>query len=136
MQCIIWYKQLLLLLLTLAHLRLNRAHHRNHATWLGPEVQMTATLGLALTAFVVYMAHSHESQARRELQRAQCVAKELEKIAEAIRGNLSKHVSSVARFTHSCWSCSLSIAVARNSCTWPAEPMHTAKSADFPGRAK
>lgn len=57
---------LLLLLLTLAHLRLNRAHHRNHATWLGPEVQMTATLGLALTAFVVYMAHSHESQARRD----------------------------------------------------------------------
>lgn len=39
-----------------------------------------------------------ESQARRELQRAQYVAKELEKIAEAIRTNLTKHDLSVAKF--------------------------------------
>ncbi len=57
---------LLLFLLTLTHLRLNQVRHRHHATWLGPEVQMTATLGLALTAFVVYLAQSHESQSRRD----------------------------------------------------------------------
>lgn len=39
-----------------------------------------------------------ESQARRELLRAQAVAKELEKIAEVIRQNLTKHDASVARF--------------------------------------
>ena len=39
-----------------------------------------------------------ESQARRELQRAQLVARELEKIAEVIRQNLDKHEDSMSRF--------------------------------------
>ena len=41
---------------------------------------------------------TNESQARRDLKRAQSVAKELEKIAEAVRKNLATHSTSIARF--------------------------------------
>jgi diguanylate cyclase (GGDEF)-like protein len=39
-----------------------------------------------------------DSQARRDMKRAQSVAKELEKIAEAVRKNLATHSTSIARF--------------------------------------
>jgi len=39
-----------------------------------------------------------DAQARRELKRAQLVAKELEKISEAVRKHLASHSTSIARF--------------------------------------
>ncbi len=39
-----------------------------------------------------------EAQARRELKRAQCVAKELERIAESVRRGIATHHSSVLKF--------------------------------------
>jgi diguanylate cyclase len=41
---------------------------------------------------------ANEAQARRELKRAQAVAKELEQIAEAVRRSLATHHSSVLKF--------------------------------------
>ena len=41
---------------------------------------------------------TNESQSRRDLKRAQSVAKELEQIAEAVRKNLATHSTSIARF--------------------------------------
>jgi diguanylate cyclase (GGDEF)-like protein len=41
---------------------------------------------------------SHEAQARRELKRAQAVAKELERIAVAVRRSIATHHSSVLKF--------------------------------------
>lgn len=69
-----------------------------------PELPPPVALGaVAVLGYLVGrmrrgMGAKYESQARRELKRAQSVAKELEKIAEAIRQNLSKHDASVARF--------------------------------------
>jgi diguanylate cyclase len=68
--------------------------------------QLPATVALAAVAVLGYLVGrlrppyrgAVESQARRELLRAQSVAKELEKIAEAIRQNLSKHDTSVSKF--------------------------------------
>jgi diguanylate cyclase len=44
------------------------------------------------------LAEGEEGQARREMKRAQAVAKELEKIAELVRRHLATHHSSVVRF--------------------------------------
>ncbi len=65
-----------------------------------------ATVALAIVAVLGYFigrwqrwrSGALESQARREIERAQAVAKELEKIASAIRSNLVTHDASVARF--------------------------------------
>ncbi len=67
---------------------------------------LPGTVSLAVVAVIGYLIGrvrrskngKLEGQARRELLRAQAVAQELEKIAEAIRQNLTKHNSSVARF--------------------------------------
>lgn len=72
-------------------------------TW-SPNVP--ATVALSLVAVLGYVVgrwqRSHagalESQARREIARAQAVAGELEKIAEAIRHNLSTHDTTIAKF--------------------------------------
>lgn len=63
-------------------------------------------VALALVALIGYLigrrAHAGQEpsmvQARLELRRARAVAKELEQIAEAIRGSLGDHSTSLARF--------------------------------------
>ena len=68
--------------------------------------RLPATVALAAVAALGYLAGrwqrwrvgTLEGQARREIERAQTVAKELEKIASAIRNNLSTHNASVTRF--------------------------------------
>lgn len=67
---------------------------------------LPATVALAAVAILGYFvgrwqrwkSGGLESQSRREIARAQTVARELEKIAEAIRQNLSTHDASVTRF--------------------------------------
>lgn len=68
--------------------------------------QVPASVALAVVAVLGYFtgrwqrwkSSALESQALREIERAQVVAKELEKIATAIRCNLATHDTSVARF--------------------------------------
>ncbi|MBX7073225.1 MAG: GGDEF domain-containing protein [Pirellulales bacterium] len=59
---------------------------------------VVAVLGYFVGRLQLSRGAQLESQARRELMRAQVVAKELEKIAEVIRQNLTKHDTSVAKF--------------------------------------
>lgn len=78
--------------------------------WLNDLLQslphLPTSVALAAVAAVGYFVGSArsrhpsktEGQARRELLRAQTVAHELEKIAEAIRQNVSKHEASIAKF--------------------------------------
>ncbi len=57
-----------------------------------------AVLGYVMGRKNQYAAVSQEIQARREIKRAQGVARELESIAENLRRNLAAHHSSVGRF--------------------------------------
>lgn len=63
-----------------------------------------ALAAVALIGYLVGRANrekqiaSNEAQARRELKRAQAVAKELERIAEAVRRSIATHHSSILRF--------------------------------------
>lgn len=69
-------------------------------------IQIPAPVALGVIAVVGYLfgRSANKKQftdtvnARRELKRAQLVAKQLEKIAEVLRKDLAKHHSSVARF--------------------------------------
>jgi diguanylate cyclase (GGDEF)-like protein len=70
-------------------------------------VHLTTPVALAAVALIGYMVGqrkreqqhlSTEVQARRELKRAQAVAKELERIAVAVRRSIATHHSSVLKF--------------------------------------
>jgi diguanylate cyclase len=70
-------------------------------------MQLPVPVALAAVALIGYMVGrrkreqqhvSHETQARRELKRAQAVAKELERIAVAVRRSIATHHSSVLKF--------------------------------------
>jgi len=69
-------------------------------------VRVPIPLALALVALLGYLigrrarvpSSVSEQQSRRELRRAQLVAAELERIALAVRANLSKHQSSLGHF--------------------------------------
>ncbi len=69
--------------------------------------QMPTTFALALVAVLGYvighrrrvqLAVAESSNARREMKRAQAVAKDLETIAATLRRHLAQHHSSIARF--------------------------------------
>jgi diguanylate cyclase (GGDEF)-like protein len=68
--------------------------------------KLPTTVGLAAVAAIGYFFGrfrrgqrlGSELQARKEIERAQAVAKELESIAHAIRRNLALHESSIAKF--------------------------------------
>lgn len=68
--------------------------------------RLPTTVALAVVAAIGYFLGRRsrsrgvgaEYQARREIERAQAVAKELESIASAIRRNLSLHESSISKF--------------------------------------
>lgn len=59
---------------------------------------IVATLGYVLGRRTQTAGESIAAQSRRELRRAQAVARELEKIALTVRKNLAKHSSSISRF--------------------------------------
>lgn len=67
---------------------------------------LPAPVALAAVTVIAYLVgrlqrprtNKLEGQAKRELLRAQAVAHELERIADAIRQNLAKHNSSIAKF--------------------------------------
>ncbi len=70
-------------------------------------VHLPVPVALAAVALIGYLVGrrkgnqqkiSHEAQARRELKRAQAVAKELERIAVAVRRSIATHHSSVLKF--------------------------------------
>ena len=69
-------------------------------------IHLPTPVALATVALLGYLVgrrrraalEASDSQARRELKRAQSVAKELEKIAELVRRNLATHHASVVRF--------------------------------------
>ncbi|MEE9602045.1 MAG: GGDEF domain-containing protein [Thermoguttaceae bacterium] len=70
-------------------------------------VNMPTTVALALVALLGYLfgqrtrrmpANTDADEARRKLQRAEGIARELERIAETVRKNLAKHHASVAAF--------------------------------------
>ena len=70
-------------------------------------IQLPTPVALAAIALIGYLvarrrhdsSHlSNEAQARRELKRAQAVAKELERIAVAVRRSIATHHSSVLKF--------------------------------------
>jgi hypothetical protein len=70
-------------------------------------LQLPTPVALSIVALLGYIVgrrkqeHQHltgEVQARRELKRAQAVAKELERIAVAVRRSLATHHSSVLKF--------------------------------------
>lgn len=71
------------------------------------DVQVPTSLALAAVAVMGYMVGRWRSvppqnivaiESRREVKRAQLVARELEQIAEQVRVNLAKHHASVAQF--------------------------------------
>ncbi|HEX3872420.1 MAG TPA: GGDEF domain-containing protein [Pirellulales bacterium] len=75
--------------------------------YLGSIPQIPTTLALAVVAVMGYLlgwrrkvqlAVADSSNARRELKRAQAVAKDLETIAATLRRNLAHHHASIARF--------------------------------------
>ena len=70
-------------------------------------IHLTTPVALAAVALIGYLVGrrnraqkqiSTEVQARRELKRAQAVAKELERIAVAVRRSIATHHSSVLKF--------------------------------------
>ena len=70
-------------------------------------IQLPTPVALAAIALIGYLVGrrrreqqplSNEAQARRELKRAQAVAKELEHIAVAVRRSIATHHSSVLKF--------------------------------------
>ena len=69
-------------------------------------INLPTPVALAVVTVVGYLVgrrgtsqqEASDNQARRELKRAQAVAKELEKIAELVRRHLATHHASVVRF--------------------------------------
>lgn len=69
-------------------------------------IQIPVPVALAAVALIGYLFGQRTRQlmetqpdhARREMKRAQCVAKELEKIAESVRKDLASHRASVSKF--------------------------------------
>jgi diguanylate cyclase len=69
-------------------------------------IHLPTPVGLAIVTVIGYLigrrrrngAEEADNQARRELKRAQAVAKELEKIADLVRRHLATHHASVLRF--------------------------------------
>jgi len=83
---------------------MNNALLANLSLW---DVQVPTSLALAAVAVMGYLVGRWRNAApqnivaiesRREVKRAQLVAKELEQIAEQVRVNLAQHHASVARF--------------------------------------
>ncbi len=76
------------------------------AEWSWWQIHLPTPVALALVATIGYLVgrrrqvaiDTPELQSRRELKRAQAVAKELEKIAESVRQHLSTHHSSIVQF--------------------------------------
>src|ERR1700761_3636526 len=69
-------------------------------------LQLPTPVALSAATVIAYLvgrrrrqaADANDNQARRELKRAQAVARELEKIADLIRRHLATHHASVVRF--------------------------------------
>ncbi len=70
------------------------------------QVQFPATVALAAVAVIGYFVGRHQrlkagetsEQARREVKRAQAIARDLEQITQEVRKNLARHHASIARF--------------------------------------
>lgn len=71
------------------------------------QIHLPAPVALAAVALIGYLVGRRrreqqrgdgEAQSRRELKRAQCVARELERIAESVRRGIATHHSSVLKF--------------------------------------
>src|SRR5260370_40500256 len=85
-------------------------------------VHLPTPVGLAIVTVIGYLIgrrrragmEEADNQARRELKRAQAVAKELEKIAELIRRHLATHHASVVKFKNKM----LSIGGTHNESAW------------------
>jgi diguanylate cyclase len=85
-------------------------------------IQLPTPLALAIVSVFGYLIGKRrragqeeaESQSRRELKRAQAVAKELEKIAELVRRHLATHHASVVRFKNRM----VSLGGAQNESAW------------------
>jgi len=77
------------------------------------QMSLPTTVALAAVAVIGYLVgrrqkqlpvNAAEASARRELKRAQAVAKELERIADSVRRNLANHHASVVRFKEQVFS--------------------------------
>lgn len=76
----------------------------SNVDWMGLTVPLpvalaaVATLGYVLGRGRTAARHGTDARSKRELRRARCVARELEKIAHTVRKNISRHHASMSKF--------------------------------------